>query len=79
MLQSRMLGGGRTPQRPEDPAEGPYRRFIRFFKRFSFTDELTDDRIREARRAYYANVTLIDQAVGRIVEALGRSGHSDDT
>jgi choline-sulfatase len=66
-----------STRRPDDPAEGPYRSFVRTFKAFSYSDELTDDRIREARRAYYANVTLIDTAVGRILTALERSGLDD--
>ena len=69
----------RSTRRPDVPDQGPYSAFLKAFLAFSYSDALTDDRIREARRAYYANVDIIDQAVGRIVAALERTGRLDDT
>jgi arylsulfatase A-like enzyme len=40
---------------------------------------LTDERLAAVRRAYYGNVTLIDEAVGSIMAALERRGMLDDT
>ncbi|MDX2381872.1 MAG: sulfatase-like hydrolase/transferase [Acidimicrobiia bacterium] len=40
---------------------------------------LTPDRIAEVRTAYYAAVTIIDQAIGRVVGALERTGRLDNT
>jgi len=40
---------------------------------------LTDDDIRRARRAYYANVSYVDHWVGRLVDTLEESGLRDDT
>ena len=40
---------------------------------------MTDDAIRGMRRAYYADVAVIDDAVGRIVAALDARGLLDDT
>ena len=34
----------------------------------------TPDRLRRMRKCYYANVTMIDETIGRIVEALQRKG-----
>ena len=41
--------------------------------------QATPERIRRMRRHYYANVTLIDDWVGRIVETLEERGQLDDT
>jgi choline-sulfatase len=40
---------------------------------------MTDDAIRAARRAYSADITVIDDAVGRILAALDAKGIRDDT
>ncbi len=68
-----------TTRRPDVPEDGAFAAFLRAFLTLSDSDTLTDDRIREVRRAYYANVTIIDEAVGRIVAALERKGILDDT
>lgn len=69
-----------TLERPEIPDEGPFKSFLDFFVwHHSDSRTFTDDRIQEVRRAYYANVTVIDDAVGRIVAALERSGQADNT
>jgi choline-sulfatase len=40
---------------------------------------MTDEVIARMRLAYYANISLIDDAVGRIVAALDETGQLDDT
>lgn len=40
---------------------------------------VTDAQIRNARHAYYANISYVDSQVGRIVQALEESGQLDDT
>jgi arylsulfatase A-like enzyme len=65
--------------RPPDPHRGVYGAFLRAFQGLSNSDTLTDDRIREARRAYYGDVGIIDSAIGDILDALARRGKLDDT
>jgi choline-sulfatase len=65
--------------RPELPADGPYRRFLERALRRSESDGLTEETVREVRRAYYANVTLIDEQIGAILAALERRGLLENT
>jgi len=66
---------------PPDAALGSdrFRRFVKHFLDFSDSASLTDERIRAVRRAYYANITMIDEAIGGIRAALERRGLLDDT
>jgi choline-sulfatase len=41
--------------------------------------EITDEHIRAARHAYYANISYVDDHIGRIVDLLDRLGMADDT
>jgi choline-sulfatase len=41
--------------------------------------EITEDDVRRARRAYFANVSYLDEKMGRILEALRRCRLEDDT
>ena len=59
-----------TTRRPEVPADGPLKEFLDTFLAYSTSQTLTDERAIEVRRHYFANVTLIDAAIGRIIEAL---------
>lgn len=68
-----------STRRPEIPEDGPLPPFLNAFLRYSSSDTLTDDRAREVRRHYFANVTLIDEAIGRILAALERKGIADST
>lgn len=68
-----------STRRPEVPESGPLAPFLNTFLDYSSSSTLTDERAREVRRHYYANVTLIDDAVGAILAALERSGLADDT
>jgi choline-sulfatase len=67
-----------STRRPE-PRSGVYGAFLRAFLGFSNSDTLTDERIRQARRAYYGDVSIIDSAIGDILDALARRGALDDT
>jgi arylsulfatase A-like enzyme len=69
----------RSLKRPQIPADGPLRVFFDVLFRYSDTDTMTDHAIAEMRRAYYANIALIDDAVGRIVAALADRKMLDDT
>jgi arylsulfatase len=53
--------------------------FMRAFEAFSSSETLTEERIRAARRAYYADVSIIDSAIGDILDALARKGELDNT
>jgi arylsulfatase len=68
-----------TTRRPELPPSGPFRAFAERFMAASGGDDLTDERIREVRRHYFANVTLIDDAIGGVLDALRRRRLDDNT
>ena len=69
-----------TLRRPDIPDEGPFADFLSFFVwNHSHSATFTDDQVQEVRRYYYANVTLIDEAVGKIRSALERTGQADNT
>jgi choline-sulfatase len=65
------------PEVPED--DGPFKTFIRRMLAYSDSATMNDAAIVAMRRAYYANIALIDDAVGRIVDALRRRNFFDDT
>ena len=69
----------RSTKRPDTTGTGAYGRLLDAFLSLSDTDTMTDDAIRAMRRAYYADISVIDDAVGRIVAALDARGHLDDT
>jgi arylsulfatase len=69
-----------TTERPEIPATGPFRNFISYFLwTHSASSTLSDERIEDIRRHYYADITVIDEAVGKIRQALERSGMAENT
>lgn len=70
------LGSNKRPQ-VEDG--NPFKESLQHCLKFSDSDTLTDDRIRQMRRYYYANVTLIDDAVGQILQALKNRGMLENT
>ncbi len=41
--------------------------------------EITDDNVRDARRAYLANVSYVDEKIGALLDTLQRTGQSNDT
>ncbi len=71
------------PLGPLEPPEflpgNPVTPFMKALQRFGYSDGLTDDVIREVRRFYYANVTLIDERIGDIVATLEHRGLLDST
>ncbi len=67
-----------STRRPEE-RRGVYGAFLRAFQGFSSSETLTDDRIRDARRAYYGDISIIDSAIGDILDAVARRGELDDT
>lgn len=69
----------RSTRRPDLGATGNYGKLLDAFLRLSDSDTMTDDAIRGMRRAYSANVSIIDDGVGRILTALDARGMLDDT
>jgi len=69
----------RSTTRPDREGTGNYGRLLEAFGRLSDTETMTDDRILGMRRAYAANVSVIDHEVGRILAALDDRGVLDDT
>lgn len=69
----------RSTERPDLTDTGRYGTLIEGLLALSDSATMDLDAIRRMRRAYYAAVTLIDEAVGRIVDALDRTGRLDDT
>jgi choline-sulfatase len=69
----------RSKSLPELPDVGPMRFFLEWLFRYSDSETMTDDAIRAMRLAYYANISLIDDAVGDIVSALAHTGQLEDT
>jgi arylsulfatase A-like enzyme len=69
-----------TLRRPDLPDSGPFKKFLEYFlNTHSDSLNLTDSVIEEIRRYYYANVTVIDDAIGVILAALERRGVLDNT
>lgn len=68
-----------STRRPDVPDDGPLRTLLDTFLDYSSSDTLTDARIREVRRHYFANVTVIDDAIGEIIAALERQGLDENT
>jgi arylsulfatase len=64
---------------PALPGAGPLQIFLRAMMTYSDSDTMTTGAIAKMRRAYYANVTLIDEAVCAIVAALERRAMLDNT
>lgn len=68
-----------STHRPAVPADGPLNVLLNTFLEYSSSSTLTDERIREVRRRYYANVTLIDEMIGEIIAAVDERGLRDNT
>ena len=60
------------------PADDPHTRRIMHGIEADLV-EVTDEEVRNARHAYYANTSYFDSKVGTIVQALEESGQLDDT
>jgi arylsulfatase A-like enzyme len=67
-------------ERPKLPGEGAFHEFLNYFLNVhSDSPNLTDAVIAEVRRYYYGNVTVIDEAIGRMMAALERRGLLENT
>lgn len=69
----------RSLKLPEVPESGPLQVFLEWLFRYSDSASMTDRAIANMRHAYYANIALIDDAVGRIVDALASAKLLDNT
>jgi choline-sulfatase len=65
--------------RPDMDRLGNYGKLLRGMLSMSDTKTMTDDAIAGMRRAYFANVAVIDDAVGRIGDTLRTRDMLDDT
>ena len=65
--------------RPAVEGTGRYADLLNSFLWLSDSETMTPDAIRGMRRAYAADISVIDDAVGRIVDALARAGRLEDT
>ena len=68
-----------STQRPDVDSTGKYGGLLNGFLWLSDTGSMSDDAIRGMRRAYAADISVIDHAVGLMVDALARKGLLDDT
>jgi arylsulfatase len=68
-----------STRRPDLDGTGRYRALLESFLWLSDTETMTDDAIRAMRAAYAANVSVIDDAVGRMLGVLDERGLLDDT
>ena len=69
----------RSTRRPDVEGTGRYRALLNGFLWMSDSDSMTDDAIRGMRRAYAADISIIDHAVGLMIDALERTGMLDNT
>jgi choline-sulfatase len=65
--------------RPTFEGTGRYEHLLNAFLGLADTLTLSDDAIRHMRRAYAADISVIDHAVGLMLDALERRGLLDDT
>ncbi len=68
-----------STKRPGTEGTGRYGALLDSFLWLSDSETMTDDAIRGMRRAYAADVSVIDEAVGRMLRALDARGFLDDT
>jgi arylsulfatase len=69
----------RSTRRPVIEGTENYRHLLNAFLWLSDTETMSDDAIRGMRQAYAADISVIDHAVGLMVDALERTGRLDDT
>lgn len=68
-----------STRRPDTEGAGTYGRLLAGLMHMADSNTMTDDKIRMMRRAYSANVGIIDDAVGRIIAMLDQRGFLDNT
>jgi choline-sulfatase len=69
----------RSTQRPSVEGAARYGALLNAFLWVSDSESMSDDAIRGMRRSYAADISIIDHAVGLMVEALDRKGLLDNT
>jgi arylsulfatase A-like enzyme len=69
----------RSTRRPTTEGTGRYAALLNSFLWVSDSESMTDDAIRGMRRSYAADISVIDEAVGHMVDALARKGILDNT
>jgi len=69
----------RSTRRPDLEGTGAYGRLLGAFLGLSDSETMTDTAIQGMRRAYAANVSIIDDALGRLLGVLEARGMLDDT
>ncbi len=69
----------RSTKRPDVEGTGRYAGLLNSFLWLSDTATMSDDAIRGMRRAYAADISVIDHAVGLMTAALERKGLLDET
>jgi len=79
VYRDREVSMPRSTQRPTLDGTGRYGALLRSFLWLSDTETMTSDAIRGMRRAYAADITIIDDAVGRILGALEGRNLLDNT
>jgi arylsulfatase len=68
-----------STRRPDTEGTGRYGALLDAFLGLSDSESMSDDAIRGMRRSYVADISVIDHAVGLMVEALERKGVLDRT
>jgi arylsulfatase A-like enzyme len=68
-----------STRRPDTESTGRYGALLNAFAWVSDSETMTDAAIRGMRRAYAADISVIDRAVCDIVDALERTGKADNT
>jgi arylsulfatase A-like enzyme len=68
-----------STKRPDLEGTGTYGRLLQAFLNLADTDTMTDAAIAGMRTAYCAGISVIDDGVGRIVNALQQRGDLDNT
>ena len=69
----------RSTRRPDVEGTGRYGALLRAFLSLSDSSSMTDEAIRGMRRSYAADISVIDDAVGAMVDALRRKSLLDNT
>ncbi len=69
----------RSTRRPTVEGTGRYSALLNSFLWVSDSETMNDDAIRGMRRSYAADISVIDHAIGTMIEALERTGRSDNT
>jgi len=64
---------------PEVPESGPLATYMNVLMDYCDSDTMTLEAVAKARRAYHANSMMIDQGIGKIIDALRETGELDNT